>query len=201
MGFAQAAGFGMRAAWVAAAMLLALGAPAELDRDALGETVPAGYPVALPPPVINSPVFAVRLPPPGRPGYLATIKFIDDGLRYVDPLAGFFVSPAGELCFHTRPDYPTTIYQNYYRDWCLFPQTVDRVEAAFNPTINEVRLWCRRAFPQCAHSLADGRIADDVSAPTLDYRQERDAIEALIYMMGGYARPPLPPEALSEAPR
>lgn len=177
----------MKAAWVAA-MVLMLGAPAAVQ----AQPVPAGYPVAAPAPAIDSPIFAVRLPPPGHPGYLATIKYIDDGMRYVDPLAGFYVSPAGELCFHTRPDYPTTIYENYYRDWCIFPQSVDRVEALPNPTLNEVRLWCRRAFPQCARSLGDGRIADSILAPTLDYRQERDALEHLIFMMGGYARPQQP---------
>src|ERR1041385_5071606 len=64
-----------------------------------------------PPPPINSPAFAVRAPLPGRPGYLETIKFIDDGVRYVDPVSHFYISAAGEMCFHTPPSYPK-IYTN-----------------------------------------------------------------------------------------
>lgn len=144
------------------------------------------------PAMIDSVRFAIRPPLPGQPGYRLTIKFIDDGMRYVDPLSQFYISPVGEMCFRTRPGYPTTIYENYYRDWCVFPQTVDRVEAVTNPTTNEVRLWCMRAFPQCARSLADGHIGNSISAPTLDYRQERAALEHLVYMMGGNARPSEP---------
>ena len=167
------------------AALLAAFAPAAVD----GQALPAGF-FAAPAPAapINSPAFAIRAPLPAQLGYLTTIKFIDDGMRYVDPLSQFYISPAGEMCFRTRPDYPTIIYDNYYRDWCIFPQTVDRVEAVTNPTFNEVRLWCMRAYPQCAHSLPDGRIRNSISAPTLDYRQQRLALENLVYMMGGNAR-------------
>jgi len=38
----------------------------------------------------NNPVFARRVPPAGRLTYLDTIKYIDDGMRYVDPTAAFF---------------------------------------------------------------------------------------------------------------
>ena len=157
-----------------------------------GQAPPAIILPAVQPAPINAPVFAIRGPLLGQPGYLQTIKYIDDGLRYVDPLSQFFISPAGAMCFRTRPDYPTVIYDNFYRDWCMFPQTVDRVEAATNPTINEVRLWCMHAYPQCAHSLGDGRIANSISAPTFDYRQERAALANLIYMMGGSAGPSPP---------
>src|SRR5437879_5024987 len=61
-------------------------------------------------PAINSPAFAVRIPAPGRPGYLQTIKFVDDGMRYVDRDSQFFISPAGEMCFRIRPNYPEIIY-------------------------------------------------------------------------------------------
>ena len=172
------------AAALFAALLAAL-APAMV----YGQALPAGF-FAAPAPAapINSPVFAIRPPLPAQLGYPTTIKFIDDGMRYVDPLSQFYISPAGQMCFRTRPDYPTVIYDNYYRDWCIFPQTVDRVEAVTNPTFNEVRLWCMRAYPQCAHSLPDGRIGNSISAPTLDYRQERLALENLVHMMGGNAR-------------
>jgi hypothetical protein len=53
-------------------------------------------------------------------------------------------------------------------------------------------LWCMHAYPQCAHSFDE--IADSISAPTIDYRQERDTLETLIYLMGGNVRPVQPAE-------
>jgi hypothetical protein len=153
-------------------------------------------PVGAPPPAINFPAFAMRGPLPGRPDYLQTIKYIDDGMRYVDPLTHFFVSSAGELCFRTKPNYPQAIYEARYRVWCMYPQTVDHVAAATNDItrINEVDVWCLRAYPQCAHSLTEPDwIANSISASTLDYRQERDALENLIYLMGGNIRFTPPP--------
>jgi hypothetical protein len=170
----------------AAAILMALLLPKIL----LAETLPAGYGPAVPP---NALTFAVRAPLPGAPGFLQTVKYVDDGMVYVDPLSQFFISAAGELCFRTRPNYPTTIYENFYRVWCIHPRMVDRVEAVTNPTVNEVRLWCMRAYPQCVHSVGDiGRIANSVSAQTIDYRQERAALENLVHMMGGNLRLPQP---------
>ena len=166
--------------WAAAALLAACTPLAPYE----GEP-PVGTP---PSPEINSPAYARRGPLPGRPDYLLTIKYIDDGMRYVDPLTHFFVSPAGELCFRTKPNYPQVIYETRYRIWCMYPQTVDRVEAVSNDItrINEVHVWCRRAYPQCAHSLTEpGWIANSISTSTVDYRKERDALEDLIDMMGG----------------
>jgi hypothetical protein len=151
----------------------------------------------------NSPSFVRRGPPPGRPDYLQTIKYIDDGMRYVDPLTQFFISSAGEMCFRTKPNYPQVIYETRYRIWCIYPQTVDHVEAVTNDItrINEVHVWCLRAYPQCAHNLTEpGWIANSISASTLDYRQERDALENLIYLMGGninFASLPAPRRAES----
>jgi hypothetical protein len=149
---------------------------------------------------INSPAFARRGSLPGRPDYLLTIKYIDDGMRYVDPLTHFFISPAGELCFRTKPNYPQVIYETRYRTWCMHPQTVDRVEAVSNDItrINEVHVWCRRAYPQCAHSLTElGWIANSISISTVDYRKERDALEDLTDMMGGKTRFAPPPSVES----
>lgn len=147
-----------------------------------------------PEPVINSPVFAVRIPEPG-PDYLQTIKFIDDGMRYIDRDSQFFISPAGEMCFHVRPNYPEVIYAATYRNWCIYPQIVDRVEAATNDVtgINEVRLWCIRSYPQCAHAPDTGWVSNNISAATVDYLQERAAVERLVYMMGGSVRFAEPP--------
>jgi hypothetical protein len=145
-------------------------------------------------PVINSPVFAVRIAAPS-PGYLQTIKFIDDGMRYIDRDSQFFISPAGEMCFRVRPNYPEVIYAATYRNWCIYPQIVDRVEAAANDVtgINEVRLWCIRSYPQCAHAADTGWVSNNISAATVDYLQERAAVEHLVYMMGGSVRFAEPP--------
>lgn len=170
---------------VIAALLLMLSIPL----SARGETLPAVFPFPYDPGSINSGAFGIRGPMPGSPPFLATVKYIDDGMRYVDPLSRFFISPIGEMCFLTIPDYPTIIYDHFYRTWCIHPLTVDRVEAVTNPATNEVRVWCMRAYPQCAHSLGEFvRFSNNISAPTLDYRQERAALENLVYMMGGYVR-------------
>ena len=155
--------------------------------------VPAG-PYGQEPP-INSPAFAVRIPAPGGPGYLQTIKFVDDGMRYIDRDSQFFISPAGEMCFRVRPNYPEIIYYATYRNWCIYPQVVDRVEAATNDVtgINEVRLWCLRSYPQCAHSPDTGWVSNNISAGTVDYLRERAAVEDLISIMGGNVRFAQPP--------
>jgi hypothetical protein len=171
------------------AILLMLFIPATSQAEALLAVSPPPYEAG----PINSSVFVIRGPLPGWPPFLATVKYIDDGMRYVDPPSRFFISPIGEMCFRTIPNYPTIIYDHFYRTWCIHPLMVDRVEAVTNPTTNEVRVWCRRAYPQCVHSLEElPRFSNSVSAPTLDYRQERAALENLIYMMGGYAKPAEP---------
>jgi hypothetical protein len=48
------------------------------------------------------------------------------------------------------------------------------------------------AYPQCAHSFYE--IANSISAPTIEYRQERAALENLIYLMGGNTRSSQPSE-------
>jgi hypothetical protein len=89
------------------------------------------------------------------------------------------------MCFRTRPNYPQIIYEAFHKDWCIYPQAVDRVEAA----PNVVRLWCMRAYPQCAHVLGQvGLIANSISVETIDYQQERAALESLINVMGGNIR-------------
>lgn len=150
---------------------------------------------------VDSPAFARRPPPPGQLDYLQAIRFIDDGLKYVDPLSAFFISSTGEMCFFVRPNFPIVIYDAPYRYWCLYPKAVGRVEALPNggDGINIVRLWCRYDYPQCAHRLIysvvpsrRGWVADDVVVPTIAYRAQQAAIEDLIYIMGGDARPPVP---------
>jgi hypothetical protein len=148
-----------------------------------GETWLPPFAVTSEPAPINSIGFAVRGALPGQPDYLQTVKYIDDGMRFADPGSRFFISPAGEMCFRIRPHYPTVYYDDYYRNWCMHPWTVDRVEAGIGFAFNEVRLWCAHSAPQCAHSVDE--IANGISAPTTEYRQERWALQNLIYLMGG----------------
>ena len=167
------------------AVLLTASAPKVL----VGEALPPEFAVAGQPAPINSLAFARRGALPGRPSYLETIKYIDDGVRYIDALSQFFISPAGEMCFRTRANYPQIYYNAYYRHWCIYPQSIDRVSVLEIETgLMGVELWCMRAYPQCAHSLETGEIANRISAPAIDYRQERAALQNLIYLMGGNVR-------------
>jgi hypothetical protein len=177
-----------------AACVLALTLTAWTSKLLYGEAFPAQFAIeAGQPPSINSPAFAKRGPLPGQPGYLSTIKYVDDGVRYVDPLSQFFVSPAGEMCFRTGLSAPTVYYQAFYRNWCIHPQFVDRVSVITQTELRAVELWCLRAYPQCAHALETGEIANRVFATTVDYQQERAALQHLIYMMGGNVRFSQPP--------
>jgi hypothetical protein len=146
-----------------------------------------------PAPPINSLAFERRPPLPGRPGYLETIKYIFDGVHYISPLAGFIVSNSGDLCFQgvVEPGNPPEyIPQNF---WCISPFDVGRVEAVENNIsyINQVRLWCRLGAPQCAYKVGYPNmldnlwVANSVTAETVPFLRQRDAIEYLIYLMGG----------------
>jgi len=65
------------------------------------------------PGAINSPAFAVRPPLPGQPGYLDTIRFIDNGVKYIDPFAEFFVSFDGQMCFRGLVNRQQAVFENY----------------------------------------------------------------------------------------
>jgi hypothetical protein len=104
------------------------------------------------------------------------------------------------MCIFARPTYPTSIYADSYRYWCLYPQAVERAEALPNgDAVHVVRLWCRHAYPQCAHRLfypvvpGNNRwVANDIVVPTIAYQAERAALEDLIFIMGGSVRIPGP---------
>ncbi len=148
-------------------------------------------PQPLPP--INSLAYARRPPPPGQPGYLETIKYVDDGLRYIAGNARFLVSGTGELCFlgSVVPGIPLELLPQYY--WCMSPLDVSSVDALENNVsyVNRVRLWCRLASPQCAHKIAFPNqfdtmtAANSITAETIPFVRQRDAIVYLVYLMGG----------------
>jgi hypothetical protein len=150
-----------------------------------------------PPPPINSVAFARRAPLPGQPGYLETIGYIDDGVRYIDPSAEFFVSPDGEMCFRGLVNRQQAEFETYTNYWCISPFAVSDVDALENNVsyVNEVRLWCGHADPQCAHRVGfadyldtSPGIANSILVQVTPYKPERAAVEHLVYLMGGNVR-------------
>lgn len=146
-----------------------------------------------PTPPINSLAFQKRQPPPGQMGYLETIKYIGDGLHYILPNSDFYVSVAGDMCFRgaiTPEVTPVYIPLNF---WCISPFAVGRVEALENDIsyINQVRLWCRLAEPQCAFKIGHPNmldkqwVANSITTETVPFIRQREAIEHLVYLMGG----------------
>jgi hypothetical protein len=149
----------------------------------------------VPPPrePINSVAYERRPPLPGQPGYLETIKFIFDGVHYISPTSGFLVSETGDLCFQGAivPGNPPEYIPNNF--WCISPFEVSRVEAIENDItyINQIRLWCRLGAPQCVYKtgypnmLDDQWVANSITTETVPVLRQRDAIEYLVYLMGG----------------
>ena len=146
----------------------------------------------LPPPV-NSLAYARRPPLPGQPGYLETIKYIDDGVKYIAANADFLISGTGEMCFlgPVTPGVTPELLPQYY--WCMSPLDVSRVDALENNTsyVNRVRLWCRHSSPQCAHKVTYPNqfdsmlVANSITAETIPFERQREAVEYLVYLMGG----------------
>ena len=142
---------------------------------------------------VNSVAFEKRPPLPGQPTYLETIAYINDGMHYVSPGASFFVSNLGAMCFLgaiVSGPVPVYIPPDY---WCINPLSVSRVEAVENNIsyINQVRLWCRLSVPQCAEKVAHPNVPDypwaanSITVETVPFLRQRDAIEYLVYLMGG----------------
>jgi hypothetical protein len=150
---------------------------------------------------INSVAFARRSPLPGQPGYLDTIRHIDNGVKYIDPYAEFFVSFDGLMCFRGLVNRQHTLFESYQNYWCMDPLAVNNVEALENNIsyVNTVRLWCAVDAPQCARRFGQpnfldesGWIGNSITAQTLPFREQRTSVEYLIYLMGGNIRFPGP---------
>src|SRR6516225_313047 len=149
------------------------------------------------PGTINSMAFAVRPPPPGQPSYLETIRYINNGLKYIDPSSEFFISFDGRMCFRGLVNRQQEVFENYQNYWCMRPTEVSNVEALEDNIsyVNTVRLWCAVEAPQCAQRFGYPNFLDEsgwtrnsVTAKTVPYRAQRHAIEYLVYLMGGPAR-------------
>jgi hypothetical protein len=149
------------------------------------------------PAAINSDAFAMRQPLPGQLGYLETIRFINSGMKYIDPFAEFFISPDGQMCFRGLVNRQLLEFENYQNYWCMNPASVNNVEELQNSTtsVNSVRLWCILEAPQCARRIGWPNYLDEspwignsISAETRPSKEQRAAIEHLIYLMGGNLR-------------
>jgi hypothetical protein len=149
------------------------------------------------PAAINSDAFAKRQPLPGQLGYLETIRFINSGMKYIDPFAEFFISPDGYMCFRGLVNRQMLEFENYQNYWCMNPAFVNNVEDLQNSTtsVNSVRLWCILEAPQCARRIGWPNYLDEslwisnsISAETRPAKEQRAAIEHLIYLMGGDVR-------------
>jgi len=146
------------------------------------------------PAAVNSIAFVKRAPVPGRPGYLDTIRYIDNGVKYIDRYAEFFVSFDGEMCFRGLVNRQQALFENYQNYWCMYPTAVSSVEAIDNNVsyVNSVRLWCALEAPQCARRFGQlnfldqsGSIGNSITAQIVPFVQQR---EYLIYLMGGDVR-------------
>jgi hypothetical protein len=146
---------------------------------------------------INSVAFEKRAALPGQPGYLETIKYIDDGMKYIDPSSEFFISFEGEMCFRGLVNRQLAEFETYANYWCMNPLAVNNVDPVQNniSQVNEVRLWCAHAAPQCAHRVGYANyldtnpgLANNIVVQITPYQPERAALEHLVYLMGGNVR-------------
>jgi hypothetical protein len=149
------------------------------------------------PPPINSTAFEKRAALGGQRGYLETIKYIDDGMKYIDPSSEFFISFDGEMCFRGLVNRQLPEFETYANYWCVNPMAVNNVDPVQNniSNINEVRLWCTHAAPQCAHRVGYTNYLDtspaqanNIVVQIIPYQPQRAALEHLVYLMGGNVR-------------
>jgi hypothetical protein len=163
-----------------------------VNRQAIGKLLPVALLAAMllacaPPPLFNAARFAVRPPAPGQPSYFETIKYIADGMAYVDPDTAFFISPDGRMCFRGVLNVARTAVQSI-DDWCMPPTAVSEVEDLWNDTtgIPEILLWCRHAYPDCVRNIGYPERATNIAlVQVVPGAPEKRAIEHLVYLMGG----------------
>jgi hypothetical protein len=141
-----------------------------------------------PPPPINSPTFVLRPPPLGSPGYLDTIAYIDNGLRYVDPQSAFFVSADGRMCFVGVLNVRHTVFNVRQFPWCVAPTSLATIDVIENDVtyVPQLRLWCRHAAPQCFQERGRFyRRANSIAVELIPSQSEMEAVAYLVYLMGG----------------
>ena len=133
---------------------------------------------------------------PAGPSYLDTIRYIDNGVKYIDPYAEFFISYDGQICFRGLVNRQLPYSENYQNYWCMYPTAVNNVETLENDIgyVDTVRLWCVLEASQCARRIGFANFLDDsswfgnsIAAQTRPFKEQRNAIAYLIYLMGGNA--------------
>jgi hypothetical protein len=137
-------------------------------------------------------------PPGGRPvadaaGFVATVNYIDAGIRYIDPLRAFFVAAEGELCFRGANQVGQVEFGYSQHYWCMPATAVNNIDALDNDIsyIPVIRLWCRHEAPHCARKFGSATLfdsawsADSITIEITPYRPERAAMGRLIELMGG----------------
>jgi len=141
-------------------------------------------PSCVEPQYVNNPVFAQRASTAGGPSYPETIKYIDDGLKYIDATSGFFVAPDGRMCFRGVVSGQQNHWDSFYKGvWCLAPTVVSRVEPVAS---SEVRVSCKHAAPQCIREIGyQYRATNTAQMWIAPAKEEKTAIEHLVYLMGG----------------
>jgi hypothetical protein len=101
------------------------------------------------------------------------------------------------MCFRGLVNRQQAFFENYQNYWCMYPTAVNNVEALENDVsyVNTVRLWCVLGAPQCARRIGIPNFLDDsswlgnsITAQTRPFREQRNAIQYLIYLMGGNVR-------------
>lgn len=144
---------------------------------------------------VNAPVSWWTLPiAPAIATYVQTIRFIDDGIRYADAEAAFFVSPDSRMCFRKPLNLGRTIFDELTpSDWCLFPTAIGSVVTIPSLVTGEedLQISCGHWAPQCVRELGYWREANVITMKVYRPQEEKAAVAHLIYLMGGY-----PPWAL-----
>jgi len=144
----------------------------------------------------------IGVPVPGPPGgipiadtagFIETVNYIDAGIKYIDPLRGFFVAAGGELCFRGAKQPGQVEFGNPQYYWCMPATAVNNIDALDNDVsyLPVIRLWCRHEAPRCARKFgpvtpfASEWSADSITIEIAPYRPERAAIGRLIELLGG----------------
>ena len=140
---------------------------------------------------INDPVFIRRAPAPGQPNFFQAIRYLDDELRYADPIGLFFVSPDGQMCFRGVLNVKESIFDSLHpKEWCVPPTAVDQVAlAATSITGQSIQVACKHATPRCVREMGyPYRQMNAVLLPSVKPNSAIHMVEHLAYLMGGAPR-------------
>ena len=137
--------------------------------------------------------------PPLSPDVARTVRYIDDGLKYVDPVNAFFVAPLAAMCFRGVSVAGAVYPIDRWNFWCIDAHMVASVDALANDIsyVPQVRLWCKHAYPYCARRIGGrvyaafgtGNLANSITVQVVPAMPEKAAIEHLVRLLGGRLDP------------